>query len=302
MKPLTWKQRLVFMLRLIVVSALWAYLLLLIGSAYIGAIGLTLPARSSICCQTPADLGLDYKTVQFKTQDGLALKGWYIPSRNGAAVILLHGYGTNRLSMLPHAKMLAESGYGVLSYDQRATGESEGEVRSWGWADIADVGAALEFVQEQPEVQADQVGILGCSIGGQIAIQSALRLPALQAVAADAPTYSQIGDLILPDRLRDWAIWPIHPLLFQFIQWRSGEKSPGPLLEAIPQVSPRPLLIISTGQGQEYFQAQRYYREAVEPKAWLNLPDAAHCTAQLTHPEAYRQAVIRFFDDAFQID
>jgi uncharacterized protein len=301
-KTLTWKQSLVFILRLVIVAAVWAYLLLIVGSSYIGAVGLTLPARSSVCCQTPADFGLDYRTVQFDTPDGLALKGWYIPSRNGAAVILLHGYGTNRLSMLAHASMLAEAGYGVLSYDQRATGESEGEVRSWGWADIGDVGAALAFVQDQPDVQANRIGILGCSIGGQIAVQSAARLPGIGAVAADAPTYSQVADLILPDQPREWAIWPIHPLLFQFIQWRSGEKSPGPLLEAIPQVSPRPLLIISTGQGQEYFQAQRYYAEAGEPKVWVNIPDAVHCTAQLTHPDTYAQAVIRFFDDAFKIE
>jgi uncharacterized protein len=296
------KSRLTFALRLLTAALIWGYLLLISGSAYIGASSLTQPAHSSICCITPLDMGLAYEPVSFKNADGQALQGWYIPSQNDAVVILLHGYGANRMSMLAHAKMLAENGYGVLLYDQRASGESEGKVRSWGWADIQDVSAALEFVQVQAEDQANRVGILGCSIGGQIAIQSAANEPALRAVVADAPTYSSTVDILPPIRTQDWITWPVYPLLFQFIEWRSGVSKPIPLLQALEEISPRPLLIISTGKSDEMRHAQRYFERAGEPKTWWNIPEASHCTGQVARPDEYEQAIINFFNQAFSIE
>jgi len=52
--------------------------------------------------RTPHDAGItDYRDVTFISEDGITLGGWYIPSRNGAAVILAHGFGGNRLDLLP---------------------------------------------------------------------------------------------------------------------------------------------------------------------------------------------------------
>jgi hypothetical protein len=42
---------------------------------------------------TPADYRLSYQDVALRTGDGVRLSAWYIPSRNGAAVVLLPGAG-----------------------------------------------------------------------------------------------------------------------------------------------------------------------------------------------------------------
>jgi uncharacterized protein len=299
MNLLSVSQRMVFTLRLLVMVVLWTYLLTITGSAYLAASGLVRSSHHSICCSTPADFGLEYSSAQFSTSDGLVLKGWYIPSRNGSTIILLHGYGANRLAMLAHAQMLARNDYGVLLYDQRASGESEGRVRSWGWADIEDVNAAVAYVQQQHDVHPDRIGILGCSIGGQIAIQAGARQPELSVVIADAPTYSSAADLILPDPPKDRILWPVYPLLLQFIEWRSGVPAPEPLLEAVEQIAPRPLMIISTGLGMEMHQAQHYYERAGQPKVWWNIPDSQHCSGQESHPQQYEQTIVQFFDEAF---
>ncbi|MBN2002218.1 MAG: hypothetical protein JXA21_02575 [Anaerolineae bacterium] len=47
------------------------------------------------------------------TPEGTQIYGWYVPSRNHAAVILAHGYNGNRADYLEPAQMLAENGYGV---------------------------------------------------------------------------------------------------------------------------------------------------------------------------------------------
>ena len=73
--------------------------------------------------------GADYDDVKFETGDGLSLEGWYIPSKNGAAVIAFPGRSGTRES----ARFLARHGYGVLLFDRRGEGDSEGDPNSLGW-------------------------------------------------------------------------------------------------------------------------------------------------------------------------
>ena len=80
----------------------------------------------------PADrLGVAHEDVRFTTSDGLELEGWYVPSRNGAAVIAFPG----RNGPQQQARMLARHGYGVLLFDRRGEGRSDGtRTRSAGAA------------------------------------------------------------------------------------------------------------------------------------------------------------------------
>src|SRR4030042_610707 len=48
--------------------------------------------------ETPADRGLAFEEAAFTTDDGATLSGWYVPSVNRAAVLLLHGAGSTRAS------------------------------------------------------------------------------------------------------------------------------------------------------------------------------------------------------------
>jgi Serine aminopeptidase, S33 len=68
--------------------------------------------------------------VTMSTSSGLRLHGWYVPSRNGAAVAVMHGTGTNRLGVADHARLLARNGYAVLIFDLHGHGESDGRSTS----------------------------------------------------------------------------------------------------------------------------------------------------------------------------
>src|SRR5699024_166957 len=58
--------------------------------------------------------------------DGTALAGWYIPSRNGAAVVLRHGAGSTSSHTIAQARVLQAAEYGVLLTDARGHGASGG--------------------------------------------------------------------------------------------------------------------------------------------------------------------------------
>src|SRR5262245_38646521 len=86
------------------------------------------PKRYPVCCFTPVDLGLTYEAVIFPASDGVKLSGWYVPSKNRAAVIAVHANDGNRTGVIYHANVLAQRGYGVLLFDVRGFGESEGSI------------------------------------------------------------------------------------------------------------------------------------------------------------------------------
>jgi hypothetical protein len=56
-----------------------------------------------------------YDEIRIATSDGRRLAAWYVPSRNGAAVLVGHGSGGSRGRVAAHVRMLARHGYGVLA-------------------------------------------------------------------------------------------------------------------------------------------------------------------------------------------
>ncbi len=68
------------------------------------AVAATHVPRTDLGDATPTDVGLEYTDVHFRASDGVRLSGWYVPSRNGDAVVLLHGAGSTRTATLEHAR------------------------------------------------------------------------------------------------------------------------------------------------------------------------------------------------------
>ncbi|MGZ8804469.1 MAG: alpha/beta hydrolase, partial [Microbacterium sp.] len=157
------------------------------------AIAATNVPRTSVGAQTPADVGLRYGDVEFRTADGVRLSGWYIPSRNRAAVVLLHGAGSTRSNVLDHAEVLARHDYGVLLFDARGHGRSGGRAMDFGWYGDEDIAAAVSFLQSQPGVDDNRIAAVGMSMGGEEAIGAAGSDPRISAVVAEGATNRVTG-------------------------------------------------------------------------------------------------------------
>jgi alpha/beta superfamily hydrolase len=235
-----------------------------------------------------------YQTVKFTASDGVDLEGWYRPSRNGASVLMLSGGGGNRRSTLRHAKMLERNGYGVLVYDPRGSGNSEGTVNSYGWGWEKDAAAALDFLAEREDVEAGRVGALGLSTGADIAIDIAARRDDVKAVVADGSAAIGYEDLKeYSDKPLDRApMWVLFKAI-EVIQGRSGPKES--LADQLAR-SRAPHLVVSAGKPEKQW-GELYDRAGGDRSELWYLPNASHTAALKQYPQAYQQRVVSFFDE-----
>jgi hypothetical protein len=236
-----------------------------------------------------------YRDVTFRASDGLELAGWYRPSRNGAAVIVVHGGSSDRKGSVAHAKMLARRGYGVLVYDARGRGESDGSENNYGWDWQKDVAGALAFVKRQPDVEPHRIGALGLSTGADVLVEVAGKRRDLAAVVADGTAAGSFEDA---HRLNGVSIeTPAAWLMFTTMRVLSGDP-PGPPLEDMVKRLESPTLLISAGTGIERDFGVHYERAAHGRLEHWNLPDAVHTHAIRSHRVEYEHRVGDFFDRA----
>lgn len=84
-------------------------------------------------------------------------------------IVLCHGFTAIKEVLLPEiARRLAKLGYVALTFDYRFLGESGGEPRRQiiPMLQIEDIRNAVTFLQHQPEVNLERLGLLGVSLGG----------------------------------------------------------------------------------------------------------------------------------------
>lgn len=113
------------------------------------------------------------KTVEFFSE-GTPIAGIlgfpedYRDGEQRAAVVFCHGFtAVKEIYLLENAKRLQEAGYITLNFDYRFFGESGGEPRSRliPLAQVTDIRNAVTFMQQQPQVAADRIGLYGTSFG-----------------------------------------------------------------------------------------------------------------------------------------
>jgi uncharacterized protein len=238
----------------------------------------------------------DYREVAFDASDGVHLSGWYRPTRNGATLLVLHGGGGDRTGAVAHARLLARHGYGVLLYDARGRGRSEGQQNAFGWGWTKDIAGAIAFLKSRPEVDAQRIGGLGLSTGADALVQAAGQGADLHAVVADGTAAESFEDW---RRLQGvTALTPMFAAEFATVRIASGAHAGPPLEDMIKRIS-RPLLLVSAGREQEYDFNVKYDRAAgSRPVEHWNVPDAGHTGAIRDAAPAYERRVTAFFDRA----
>lgn len=119
---------------------------------------------------------VEIKKVNFKNRFGITLAGdMYIPKtiKKGEqypAIAISGPFGAVKEQASGYyAQTLAEKGFITLAFDPSYTGESSGEPRNIASPDIntEDFSAAVDFLSNQKNVDAEKIGVLGiCGFGG----------------------------------------------------------------------------------------------------------------------------------------
>ncbi|MEU9214183.1 alpha/beta fold hydrolase [Streptomyces sp. NPDC048415] len=139
---------------------------------------------------------IERKDVEFEADGGLTLRGWlFLPGGPGPhpAITMAHGYaGVRDHGLEPFARAFAENGFVVLLHDHRTFGASDGEPRHDvdPWQQIADWRRAISYLESQPEVNAERIGLWGTSYAGGHAIVLGATDRRLRAVVSQVPTIS----------------------------------------------------------------------------------------------------------------
>lgn len=284
--------------RVLLLALLQIVVFIFVIGPYAYVLSVTAPNRFEINGEPlPGRAGYTFEEVRFEG-DGVTLAGWYIPptGEHGGVVLVLHGSGGNRTAGTWYAEQLYDAGYGVLMYDQRALGESEGEMQSWGWHDIRDLPGAVDFVVSQPGVNPERIGGIGLSLGAAILLNGMGVEPRIRALWLDGVGANGWDDAPPPESAGRWFQYAMTEAVELAMQVRSGERPP-PLVRTLVATTARPIMMIAAELDTMEAATQRGYHDVANDNVtFWEIPNAVHVGGRLVVPDEYRTRMIDFFD------
>ena len=124
---------------------------------------------------SPAELGLRYEDVFFRTADGVELHGWFVPAEGAVVTILYcHGNAGNISHRVEIAKMFNERKMNFFIFDYRGFGKSKGWPTEKGT--YLDAQAAYDYLVGRQDIDRNRIVIFGKSLGAAIAIDLASKV------------------------------------------------------------------------------------------------------------------------------
>jgi uncharacterized protein len=152
---------------------------------------------------------MNREDVEFSAEGAVSLRGWlFVPDGPGPfpAITMAHGFaGVKEHGLERFARFFADAGFVVLVHDHRGFGASDGSPRYDidPWVQIADWRRAISFLEAQPNVDPQRIGLWGSSYAGGHAIVLGATDRRLHAVVAQVPTisgYEQSLRRVAPDQ------------------------------------------------------------------------------------------------------
>ena len=202
--------------------------------------------------------------------DGLAYDLWLPDApQPWPGVVILHGAGSRKENHADFARAAVARGWAALGFDARGHGASSGAMSGTATADVVQMVEVLAGVDG---VDRDRIALRGSSMGGYLALHSAMS-PAVAGVIAICPAgESQLlrglrrGELEMrADReaLEDWL-------------------ASHDVRDAVEQLAGKPLLIMHA-RGDDsipHTQSEELFARAAEPRKLIVVPGGTHRSVQ----------------------
>lgn len=249
---------------------------------------------------TPQKAKLEFRDVTLIAADGTRLHGWWMPAKPGGqvkgTVLHLHGNGGNLAWHLGGSYWLPEQGYQVLMIDYRGYGLSQGKPSLP--AVYQDIEAAMDWLDNAPQVQGKPLMLLGQSLGGAMAIHYLAAHPEqrqrFSALVFDGvpASYREVGRFALST---SWLTWPLQVPLSWLVP--DGDSA----IRSIERLDTPPKLFFHSIDDDlvPMDSGIRLYQHAPPPRV-LQLTRGGH--VQTFADPTWRQVMLRFLDDPSHFD
>lgn len=276
------------------IAGVSAILLIIVLVSWIAGSVLTSPFQRAVG-NLPADLA--GRSVDFPSESGSLIRGWYLPGRpSHGTIILMHGVRASRLDMLNRARFLSHAGYSVLLFDFQAHGESAGQQITFGFLESRDAQAALKWARAaMPE---GKIGVIGVSMGGAAALLASPPLFVDAMVLEQVyPTLHQAISDRISMRLGSWSTI-LTPLLSWQLSPRLGVS--GEALRPVGFASSVSVPKLFIGGSEDKHTTPQEMREmvsaAADPKELWMVPKAKHVDLCRFAKAEYKDRILGFFD------
>ena len=227
----------------------------------------------------PSDLGVEYRDVRFRTEDGLTLNGWFAQGEPGKPVVLVcHGNAGNLSNRVELIYVYRSLGYGVFVFDYRGYGESEGTPDEQGT--YRDAAAAWDYLVDNSLVSPKRIVLLGRSLGGPVAAWLAGRKRPAALILES--TFTSVPDLA-------GSMYPLMPV-------RLLARNRYETIRHTRDVT-CPVLVVHSRQDDvvPFTHGARLFQAAEEPKEFLEI-EGPHDGGYLLSGATYLDGVSGFID------
>ncbi len=194
------------------------------GSAAAALYGLTVKAQRPRLVPNENFPPVPYEEAEWRS-GGAALKGWFLPhgssSAPGPAIVVAHGWSSNRSRVLRYALPLYELGYSILMYDARSHGDSDYYKTPTGLQFRDDLLTAIDWLLRRADVDPSRIGVVGHSLGAfgaVLALDAGAPISALVTDSMPVRLSTMIGAEL---RRRKLPQFPLAQLIPSFMLWRS---------------------------------------------------------------------------------
>jgi alpha/beta superfamily hydrolase len=275
-----------------IVSALAALLAAVFLAVCFVFSSLILHSHRQPIVRSPSDYGLGFERIEFKSADGLNLKGWFIPGETEKTVIVTHPFPFNRhgfvaknqgplklfktnVDLLKTAQALNQAGYSVLMFDFRNHGESDSGVTGVGLNECQDVVGAVNYLKSRLK-SSSQVAFVSFCMGANSTIvalsKAKAELADVKCVVAVQPVSASVFVRSFMRDVFTSASLMLVPVVDKMCQWRGGYalKDMSPLKYCRDVEIPVLYVQAKTDPWTELSDIESFYAETAGPKElWL---------------------------------